>query len=134
MFSLLSVSLLCSSSPTPPGAPNCVTMFCVLLNCSSVSRCFMHLRYLSSVSFRLGTGSFGRAWRTWRDEKLSVLITSFPFSKFLTKHDVSLPMQGLCNAIKQIFKESIRFLKYLITKFLSFLSFCKNTTFQLNRP
>lgn len=61
-FSLLSMSLLCSSSPTPPGAPNCFTICWVLLSCSSVSRCFIHLRYISSVSFRVGSGSFGRPW------------------------------------------------------------------------
>lgn len=60
LFSLLSTSLLCSSFPTPPGAPNCFTTFWVLLNCSSVSRCFMHLRYMSRVSSRAGSGSLGR--------------------------------------------------------------------------
>lgn len=43
-FSLLSASLLCSSSPTPPGAPNCFTRLWVLVNWFSVSRCFMHFR------------------------------------------------------------------------------------------
>lgn len=67
-LSLLSVSLLCSSSPTPPGAPNCFTTCWVLLNCSSVSRCFMHLRYMSSVSFRAGSGSLGRPLTLWETD------------------------------------------------------------------
>lgn len=59
VFSLLSKSFFCRTSPTPPGAPNFSTMAFVFLNCSSFTRCWTHFKYVSRVCFSGGTGTFG---------------------------------------------------------------------------
>lgn len=87
-FSLFSPSLLCSSSPTPPGAPNCFTARWVLVNWSSVSRCFMHFRYVSSVSLRGGSGNLGRPWSEWETCPINnkTQINSFSQSEVMYSH------------------------------------------------